>query len=157
MVDIDDAVDKKHSQNTDEDIIVTEAPSTDVTASGVKTTLTAGENVAFGDVCYIKSDGKAWKGDANSASTSSVVAMATGTILADASGEFLLIGIARDDSWALTVGGLVYLAIEETGTPAGSITQTAPSGSGDQVQILGVATHADRIYFNPNLTQVEIA
>ena len=151
VADVKDAVDKKHTQGTDEDIIIDSTPDSDHTASGIKSTFTAGENVAFGDVCYVKSDGKMWKGDANSDSTASVVVMALETISADASGSFLLIGIARDDSWAWTVGALLYLS----GT-AGALTETAPSSSGDQVQILGVATHADRIYFKPELVQVEI-
>jgi len=37
------------------------------------------------------------------------------------------------------------------------MTQTPPSDSGDQVQALGFATHADRMYFNPNSTVLEIA
>ena len=150
--DVSDAIYKKHTQNTDEDIIIDSTPATDVTASGIKSTFTAGENVAFGDVCYVKSDGKLWKGDANAVATASVVAMSLGTILADASGSFLLMGIARNDAWAWTVGALLYLS----GT-AGELTETAPSASGDQVQIVGVATHADRIYFKPELVQVEVA
>ena len=50
--------------------------------------------------------------------------------------------------------GLIYLST--TGTSGNTLTQTAPSGSGDIVQILGVATHADRIFFNPSLTYAEV-
>ena len=39
----------------------------------------------------------------------------------------------------------------------GALVQTAPAVSGDQVQAAGVATHADRIFFNPALTLVEVA
>jgi len=151
-LDTTDAVNNEHVQNTDTTLILDTTPDSDTTAHGIKGTFTAGENVAFGDVCYIKNDGKMWKGDADSETTTFTVAMALGTINADASGTFLLIGIVRDDSWNWTVGSPVFLS-----TTSGDITQTAPSGSGDIVQILGVATHADRIYFNPNLVQVEIA
>ena len=146
-----DAVSKKHTQNTDDTLVLDETPDSDHTAHGIKCNFTAGENVVFGNVCYVKSDGKMWKADADAEATSYCVAIALATINADASGSFLLIGIARDDTWNWTVGSPIYLS-----TTAGELTQTAPSGSGDIVQILGIATHADRMYFNPSLTQVEI-
>ena len=152
ITDIDDAVTKKHTAGADENITIDAEPSADHEASGVKVALTAGESVVFGDVCYIKSDGKLWKADASSDTTASAVAIAIATISADASGSFLIMGIGRDDTWAWTVGGLLYLS--ET---TGAITQTAPITSGAQVQILGVATHADRILFKPELVQVEVA
>ena len=150
--DIADAVSKKHTAGADENITIDVVPATDVTASGVKASFTAGESLVFGDVCYVKSDGKLWKADASLATTASAVAIALATISADASGSFLMMGVVRDDSWTWTVGGLLYLS-----ATAGAVTQTAPSTSGDQVQILGVATHADRILFKPELVQVEVA
>ena len=57
----------------------------------------------------------------------------------------------RDDTWTWTVGGLIYVS-----TTTGTLTQTAPSGTGDQVQVVGYATHADRMYFNPSLVLVEV-
>lgn len=131
-------------------LTLTEAPGSDHTANGIKETLTAGENLVFGDVCYFKSDGKMWKADADAIATASVIGMALATISADATGSFLMIGVARDDTWAWTVGGIIYLS-----TTAGALTQTAPSGTDDVVQILGIATHADRMYFNPQLVQIE--
>ncbi|OYT15980.1 MAG: hypothetical protein B7C24_10055 [Bacteroidetes bacterium 4572_77] len=119
---------------------------------GFTSTMTVGENVVFGDVLYLKSDGKYWKADADADTTMPVTAVAVATILADASGKVMHYGYARDDSWAWTVGGILY-----TSTTAGGITETAPSGSGDQVQVIGIATHADRIFFNPELTIFEIA
>lgn len=135
------------------DITVTAAPGSDHTASGMKITLTAHANVAFGDVCYINADGEAQLIDADAIATMSAVVMAIATISADASGSFLMLGIARDDTWAWTVGGLIYGTV--TGTSGNTLSQTQPSGTDDVVQIMGVATHADRIYFNPQLVQVE--
>lgn len=126
------------------------ASTADVTASGVKVSLTAGENLVFGDACYVKSDGKLWKGDADAIATSGVIALALATISTDAAGDFLMLGIARNDAWNWTVGGDIYLS-----TTAGALTQTAPSGTDDVIQILGKATHADRMYWNPQLVQVE--
>lgn len=123
----------------------------DDTQSGIKATFTAGEALTIGNVCYMKSDGKLWKADADAIATSSAIALATGSISADATGSFLMMGIVRDDSaYNFTVGGLIYLS-----TTAGDITQTAPSGTDDVIQVLGVAIHADKWYFNPQLVQVE--
>ena len=123
------------------------APNTDHEASGAKCTLTAGENLVFGEVCYFKSDGKCWKADSSATSTLPVFVMALATISADASGEFLLLGFVRDDSWAWTVGGKIYIS-----STAGSLTQTVPAG--EEVVTVGIATHADRMFFNPNYVNV---
>jgi len=115
---------------------------------------TAGENIAWGDVVYLKSDGKFWKADFNAGTTCPAVAFCTATINADASGEFLRRGWIRDDSaYNFTFGaqaGTIYLG------ESGAITQTAPSGSGDQVQVLGWALEADIWYFDPQFVIVEV-
>jgi hypothetical protein len=140
------------AQPTFDSITVTAAPD-DHVASGLKITLTAHENVAFGDVCYINASGEAALIDADSIATMTAIVMATATINADASGVFLMMGIARDDSWAWTVGGTIYGTV--TGTSGNTLSQTMPTGTDDVVQILGVATHADRMFFNPQLVQIE--
>ncbi len=119
------------------------APS-DLSTSGNIITLTAGEDLVFGDPVYIKADGKMWKGDANTAGAFPVQYMAAATIATDASGVFLRSGIARNDAWSWTVGGTIYLST------TGTLTQTAPSATGDANQTLGFATHVDRIDFNPS-------
>lgn len=119
--------------------------------SGLVSTLTAGENLVLGDVCYRKSDGKMWKADADAIATSGAIAIALGTINADATGSFGMRGYFRDDSaYAWTVGGLLYLS-----TTAGAIQQTVVTGVDDVIQVLGVAMTADIIYFAPELTQIE--
>jgi hypothetical protein len=127
-----------------------ETQGADLKATGLKATKTAGEAVAFGDVVYFKSDGKAWKADANVAGTYPAVAMALGTIGANATGSFLLQGVVRNDAWAWTIGGLVYLS-----TVAGGLTQTQPAATDDAIQVLGVAhPNADTLWFNPQLTYI---
>lgn len=126
------------------------APAANTSASGIKVALTAAENLGFGDVGYINSNGKVAKADADAIATSSAVVMALASISTDASGQFLMIGYARNDAWAWTPGGLIYLS-----TTAGLPTQAAPTATDDVIQILGVATHADRMLFSPNLAQVE--
>jgi len=114
--------------------------------------VTVGENVVFGDTLYRKSDSKWWKTDADAAATMPGARMALATILADASGSALVKGYVRDDAWAWTVGGLIYVS-----TTLGDLSQTAPSGSADIVQIAGFAYTADIMFFDPSLVMVEIA
>ena len=128
-------------------ITLTEDPA-DHAYTGIDVTLTAGENVVFGNVCYFKSDGKMWKADADAIATATAIGMAVATIAAEATGKFLLYGIAEDSHWNWTVGALLYLSITTGGMQVG-----APVGTDDVIQILGVATHADRVFFNPQLIQ----
>lgn len=124
--------------------------------SGIVITGTVGENVAIGNVLYKKSDGKYWKARANSTATILATHMATATITANNSGTLLQYGYIRYDSWsALTVGGwsgTLFLSP----TTAGSWTQTVPSSSGYQVQVLGRAEASKVIFFNPQLRKVGI-
>lgn len=50
----------------------------------------------------------------------------------------------RDDTWAWTVGGAIYLS--ET---TGALTQTAPTTTDAVVRVLGYALSADVMYFMP--------
>lgn len=137
------------------DVALTAAPGTNLTASGVKITLTANENQEFGDVCRIGSDGDATIASASAYSTASALFMCLGTVTTGNPGTYLALGVARNDTWAWTVGGFIYLST--TGTTTNTLTQTAPSTAGQVVQLLGVATHADRVYFKPELIQLELA
>jgi len=135
------------------DILVTAVPLGDQSTSGMKMELTAHDNVVFGDVCFINASGEAQLIDASSIDTMSGTAMATDTISANNNGIFLLSGIARNSSWSWTVGGLIYGTT--VGTNTNTISQIAPSGTNEVIQLLGVATHINRMYFNPSLPQVE--
>jgi hypothetical protein len=57
-----------------------------------------------------------------------------------------------DTTWNFTVGAIVYVDT----TTAGGLTTTAPSGTGDFVQAVGIAMTADTLYFNPDFAMVEI-
>lgn len=129
------------------------SPGSDHLGTGIKTTLTAGETTTIWQVGYVKSDGKIWLAKADAASTMPGCVLATGSISANASGTYLVRGIARDDSWAWTVGGLLYVS-SATG---GALTQTAPTGTGKQVQVVGVALSATTIMFMPNMMLLELA
>ena|SRR5437868_3750826 len=60
-------------------------------------------------------------------------------------------GVLQDSSWNWTVGGPVYLSA----TP-GTYTQTAPTGAGTYIQILGMATASDKILFRPNMASLKL-
>lgn len=128
------------------------SPGSDHTASGIRFTDTAGEGLVFGNLCYMKSDGKWWKADADAIATMPGLALALATISANADGAFLKQGFIRDDSWGWTAGGLVYAS-----TTPGGLTQTAPSGSGDVAQTVGFALTADIMHFKPSLALLDAA
>lgn len=139
------------STSSSDSMTLTEGPSSDHTASGLLVSMTAGESLAFGDLVYFKSDGKVWKANANSYSQLPAMGIATTTASANGSVTVLLYGIARDDSWTWTVGGKIYMS-----TTNGTMSQTAPTGSSDAIQVVGVATHADRMLFNPSYNHLEL-
>lgn len=121
--------------------------------SGPTAVMPAGENLVIGDACYLKgADSKMWKADANAAATMPCLFLAVEIIAADALGQFLIFGFLRNDAWNWTLGGLLYVS-----TTPGSPTHTAPSETGNQVQVVGVAITADIIYFHPSLELVEIS
>jgi len=124
--------------------------------SGIIIDGTAGEDLVFPNVCYLKNDGKFWKARANAAGTTfGIMALATATIAADAAGIFLLMGFARDDTWTWTINEEIYVS-EAT---AGAITHTAPTTSGEQVRQVGNALTADIMWFSPapDMTIAEVA
>tara|TARA_R110000824_G_scaffold210891_1_gene396752 strand:+ start:1378 stop:2169 length:792 start_codon:yes stop_codon:yes gene_type:complete len=123
--------------------------------SGITATFTAGQSLNRGDVVYFKaSDSKLWKADADTAAEMPVVAMAGADISADAAGVFLFQGFLEDNGTfpTYTVGGTLY-APETEGPP----TQTAPSTTGDLVQVLGWAITSQLVYFNPSNDVIEHA
>ena len=134
-------------------VILTNAPASNVNGSGICAIVTAGENLTVGQVVYKYTDAtlKLAKGD--SASTCPAIAMAMGSISSAATGQVLKQGFFRNDSWSWTIGGLIYLSA----ATGGLMTQTKPSATGNQVQILGIAVSATVIYFNPNLMVIELA
>jgi hypothetical protein len=133
-------------------IDITPVISTDHTWNGTSWAATAGENLVFGDVCYLKSDGKMWKCDADAEATAKgLVMMSTGAISADASGTFLNKGFIRDDTWNWTIGAELFISI----TP-GNPTDTKPSGSTDIVRVIGYAYGSHVLFFEPSKSYIEV-
>lgn len=123
---------------------------TDLGGGEIKQTFTAGENVVKGEVCYLKSDGKVWKAKGDAEATSkNLIVMALGSISANASGVFLVRGNYTSSS--LTVGEY-YISV----STAGAIVTTRPSTSTNIVRIIGNATSATNLYFDPDKTYVQV-
>jgi len=121
------------------------AGGADHTVSGITVTMTVDVNgTGFGAAMHVDTDGNLIEADASVATTAPCIGLATET--GTGTKIILLQGFIRDDTWTWTVGGILYLSLT-----TGAMTQTKPSTSGEQVQILGVATHADRAYFKPSM------
>lgn len=133
--------------------VLKSSPASDHTVSGITTTFTAQVNMAIGDLVYFKTTTVDLI-DADVIGTCRPIAIcADATISASASGNFLLQGFIRDDSWNWTVGAPIYASV--TGTTGNTLTQTAPTGTDDCVCIVGIAVSADVLYFAPNLNVIE--
>ena len=117
---------------------------------------TVGETVAFPNLLYLKSDGKWWKADANAATTMPGLRLALESKTADQTCSMLVAGRVRDDDWNWTLGGSSGL-IYASAAAVGGLVQPQPSGSGDQVQVVGVAYHADKMIFQPSPVIGEVA
>lgn len=128
-------------------------PTVNQTAEGLHdATMVAGETLTAGQVVYEKSDGKQWKAKADSATTIPADGLVITGGAADATVDILRVGYYKDNTWSWTVGGLIYV------DPAngGGLTQTLPTTSGHQVQIVGRAISTTVIYFKPDYTYLEL-
>ena len=109
---------------------------------------TTGEALSAGDLVYINASGEALKADAND-----VAKAAVGFVLSSASGgasatvyfEGSITGLS-----GLTRGSKYFLSA----SAAGSVSTTVPSGAGDIVQYIGVATSTTEMTFEPQTPMV---
>lgn len=136
------------------------------TVSGVGMTLTAGDfkifstpgtgdvsgitaggttSATFGQAVYLNASGAYVAAKADAEATMPAVALSTG-----AGNEVITHGFVKSGSW--TAGGLIYVS----DATAGALTQSVPTASGSQVQVVGVATSTDTFFFNPDLTFMEL-
>jgi hypothetical protein len=134
-----------------ENIEIQSDVSLNLSASGIQTYSTVDANaIGFGAALYLATDGNYEEADANAASTMPCVALAleTGTGTKD----ILLQGYIRYNNWTWSIiGGPVYVSPTK-----GVLTQTIPTATGQQVQIVGYATKSNTIYFSPNLMLIEL-
>jgi hypothetical protein len=125
------------------------------TVTGPTITMTSTETQAVGDAVMIDSNGKCHLGKADTLANAGAVLLTATAVTNSASTTYLRPGgtlkLASSPSW--TVGGMVYLST--VGTTGNTLSQTAPSGASNAIQILGTAIAADTLLFEPSLLMVE--
>jgi hypothetical protein len=102
----------------------------------------------FGSVLCQGADFNFDRADADSSTTAPVFCLALEA--GSGSKKVLMRGQVCDTSWNWSAGKL-YLS-----TTTGGMTQTKPSGSADQIQVLGFALSADTIWFDPVTMVAEV-
>jgi hypothetical protein len=130
-------------------------PGTDDTFTGQSTnSYNAGATVAQWEAVYLDSSSTWQLTDADAASTSGSVMVALATEAGTSSNPLRVAlpgSFCRNDAWTWTVGAPVYLS-----TTPGALTQTAPSATDDVVRVVGFATNADTIFWNPSPDYITI-
>ena len=132
-----------------------EEPADDA-ATGIVFSFIAGATLAIGDVVYMGTGGKVLKADANQVTTMPAIGICVSAGSDTNAVDVLVQGIMHDTS-AFTNFSTVGADVIVSAAATGAVVATAPSGSGDTVQKIGVALHADMIYFNFNTTEVLLA
>jgi DUF4097 and DUF4098 domain-containing protein YvlB len=109
-------------------------------AADVDTVTVDDGSAVFGNALYIAADFHYERCDADAEATMPC----RGIALEDGSGSKLILrrGKIRDDTWNWSAGP-IYVS-----TTTGGLTQSAPSGSGDVVQVVGHALSADIAYID---------
>jgi hypothetical protein len=114
-------------------------------------TIHSASTVAFGTPLYVAADGELEPANATTASTCPCLFLATSA----STGSQTVIGagsVVRDDTWNWTIGNMIYLS-----ATVGTLTQTRPTGTGHQVQPVGVALSADVMFFLPSISMGEVS
>jgi len=149
---IEDAVTKKHTQNTDTQFDFYNALASDNTYSGEVDSQPVGEMVGFGNLLYFNWTDKEWKlADADATATMPGLRIALETKTDGQTCLMLVKGYIRDDDNFQFGGSMVYAS-----TVFGAVSHIAPTETGDQIQRVGVAKSADILFFDPSIDVGEI-
>jgi hypothetical protein len=107
---------------------------------------TAGESLSLGDFVYFKFSDKKWyKALANTYATARCNGCWLQTSAANATGNILIRGTVRMDTWTWTTNA-VWLST----STAGIGTSTTPSTSTNLIQYLGMALDYNTLFFTPS-------
>ena len=108
-------------------------------------------SLSQGKLVYLGTNGTMRNTDADGSDTVPCIGITLEAITAGNYGLVLMRGWVYNSAWTLNEGKDVYVS-----TNAGDATPTIPSGSGDQVQVIGIGISEDLLYFNPDYTILEI-
>jgi len=133
------------------DSIELDSSYSDGTINGTTRLGTTAPAVTFSQTLHVHTDGEYVLADASDITTMPCTALAV-DVGAGADKEVLLRGFISNSAWTWTIGELIY-----TSTTSGGLTQTAPSTTGEYAQVVGYATHANVMYFDPSLVMFRIA
>jgi len=123
----------------------------DTWAGAIITNLNAGATIAQWDAVYLGSASKWLLADANGSGTYPALGIVTSAANDTDPVTVVTHGTIRNDAWAWTPGGTLYLSLT-----AGGLTQTAPSTDGEILQVVGTALTADIIEVNPSSDYAEL-
>lgn len=118
-----------------------------------RTVATGSAAELFGQVMFVESDGELNAADADATSTMPGVCV---LVVAGegASKTCVVSGTVSETDWNWTPGAILYVGTDPATTTG--LVATAPAGSGDQVQVVGVALSADTILVQPSLVLVAV-
>lgn len=125
---------------------------TNTTGVGITTYGELGAVVTVGNLLYCDAAGTWQPANAAAVATMPATGIALASGIATNVIPILRHGYYYDTGLALTVGSILYASA----AAAGGIVDTAPAGVGDQVQAIGIAETANRVFFMPSLVLVEV-
>ena len=136
--------------------VITQDSIDDHDAQGIIFTFQAGSTVTPFSPVYIGTDDEVHECDADAIATMPCIGVSTNTSnVTDGNAiEVMMLGIIRDESFTDfgTNGAPVYVS-----TTVGTMTNTAPSGTDDVVQVVGHSVGEKLLFVQPCLTTIEHA
>ena len=134
---------------------VPNAPS-NTSANGLIVQFKAAQGQNFGDACYINVSGSANLAKADVIANAWAMAMVIDATIASGSyGNYLLLGIARDDTKIPLVANGSPMYLSTSGSTQATMVSAQPAGANNVIQILGIMIAPHTIFFSPQLVQVE--
>jgi hypothetical protein len=135
---------------------ITQDSIDDHDAQGIIMTFQAGSTITPFSPVYLHTDDEVHECDADSIATMPCIGVSINTSnVADGSSiEVMMLGLIRDESFTdfATNGAPVYVS-----TTVGTMTNTAPSGEDDVVQVIGHSVGEKLLFVQPCLTTIEHA
>lgn len=120
--------------------------------AGQTAVINSSDTITQGQVLYWDSSGLVARADADASTTMPGVCFALNSTTATHNCLVLMQGWVYNSAWTLAEGDDVFVS-----TTSGGLTISAPSGSGDQIQVIGIGLTEDILWFNPDYTVLEVS